>query len=383
MIISAVFNLRADLDYSQDISVITGYDSNIYYNTDTKVSDIFLKMDPKGSITYDQNNIFFKTGGGLDYRKYFGHSNQSSLGWDAWGEVKVVPEQNSSVLLSNRYYGNSDPAFSDTDSRRPWIKHDLRIVADYKSKISFWGMEGYFESFGVGYRDDAFTNLDNVKRYFTLVNKFQFFPETTLLIGLKTGYSYYPAGFGAQPYGLSNSIHYEFYVGLKGRLNNTVKINAKGGFLYLDYAYGTQFHEPVLSLEFTDQFSPSHSVTAGFERMAYDSTYSNFYVDQKLFMDFKSLWWDNFVSLTRIQYIYRAYWYYPKRLDHRLGFVSDLAVPFVMLKSLKSSLSFITTVLAEWVNSDAYNMELALYNGPERSVSYKRFVLMFGLTTRY
>ncbi|MEI6093485.1 MAG: hypothetical protein WCQ47_07370, partial [bacterium] len=168
-----------------------------------------------------------------------------------------------------------------------------------------------------------------------------------------------------------------------GRISSDILMKLRVGFLWLDYQFGTDFTEPVVVLNFTDILSSLHSITVGYERMAYDSTYSNFYVDQKLSVESKSIWFDSITNLFTAQYIYRYYRYSPKRIDHRLGFISEFAVPLINLNRLNGeSISFVTTFLAEWVNSDAYN-NFGYYTGPDPSASYKRFVVMAGLTTKY
>ena len=154
-------------------------------------------------------------------------------------------------------------------------------------------------------------------------------------------------------------------------------------WLIFSIEFGTDFHEPVIILSLTDIMSSLHSITVGYERMAYDSTYSNYYVDNRLSVESKSIWFDSITNLFTAQYIYRFYRAYPRRIDHRLGFIAEFAVPLVTIsKAGNENISFVTTALAEWVNSDAYNY-FGLYTGPDPSASYRRLVVLFGLTTKY
>ena len=63
--------------------------------------------------------------------------------------------------------------------------------------------------------------------------------------------------------------------------------------------------------------------------------------------------------------------------------MTEFAIPLVTLNKVNNeTISFVTTALAEWVNSDAYN-NFGLYVGPDPSASYKRFVVLVGLSTKY
>jgi len=150
----------------------------------------------------------------------------------------------------------------------------------------------------------------------------------------------------------------------------------------MNYQYGLDFHEPVMSLRVTDIMSESTSLAAVYERMAYDSVYSNFYVDQKVAIELKSIWYDSIVNLATFQYIYRYYRISPRRVDHRLGFITEFSIPLFVISGIKENISFTTKAMAEWVNSDAYN-SFGYYTGPDPSANYSRFVVLVGLTNKF
>ena len=98
--------------------------------------------------------------------------------------------------------------------------------------------------------------------------------------------------------------------------------------------------------------------------------------------EFKSVWYDSMINLATFQYTYRYYRMYPRRVDHILGFITELAVPIIIIGSINENIAFTTKFMAEWINSDAYN-SFGLYNGPDPSASYRRLVLMVGLTNKF
>ncbi|MEI6080457.1 MAG: hypothetical protein WCQ53_07475, partial [bacterium] len=332
---------------------------------------------------YSSKEITFKLGGWADYNKYFKDKNQTSLGWNTAGSLEARPDDSTKISFYTDYTKNSDPIRLDSESRYAWNSPVIKLKVDYRNPLSSWGFAASFDSQGRYYDLAAVQNFNNRKKYISLGGKYYFFPETALIFGAKSGYSTYTAGPNTLPYTNTDSVYNEFYTGLEGKISTDITMIFKFGFLWLDYQHGTDFTEPVMSLRFVDLVSSLHTIAVEYERMAYDSTYSNFYVDNKLAVESKSIWFDSITNLLTVQYIYRYYRFYPKRVDHRLGAITEFAIPLVTLSKVNNeTISFVTTALAEWVNSDAYN-NFGLYVGPDPSASYKRFVVLVGLSTKY
>lgn len=379
-----VFNTsEAKFLVEDSISIVGGFDSNPLYRDTSASSDYLFQVDPKLFLIYDTNEITLKVGGLATYSKYIKNNNQTSLAWNLSGKLEARPYESTKIQFYSDYTKNSDPILLDDESRYKWSSPSLKLNMEYRAPTSSWGFSAGFEAQSKEYELASLQNFNNRKKYISMGGKYYFFPETALIFGAKSGYSTYTAGRSVGPYPNNNSVYNEVYTGLDGRISSDILMKLKFGFLWLDYQVGTDFTEPILSLNFIDVLSSLHSITVGYERMAYDSTYSNFYVDQKLSVESKSILFDSITNLFTAQYIYRYYRYYPKRIDHRLGFISEFAIPFITLNKLNGeNISFVTTFLAEWVNSDAYN-NFGLYTGPDPSASYKRLVIMAGLTTKY
>jgi len=375
-------NVDAKFTVQDSVSIGGGFDTNPLFLDASSSMDYLLRVDPSLDFIYDKSSFYTKIGGGIDYNKYFKNTNQSFFKWKFDSLVSVRPEESTILDLINNYDNNSDPVMMTTEDRAKWGLYTMKASLHYLTKSNLWKIDGDFESYTRRYDSDTYKNFNNNKRYMTIKTKFFFFPETAFLFGYKGGFSTYTAEHTAQPYGNSDSVYNEGFVGLDGQITSSVDMFLKFGFLYLDYEYGTDFHEPVLELRVTDFLSKLSSLTATFERMAYDSTYSNFYVDDRMALEFKNIWYDNFVSLSTFQYIYRDYRIYPGRRDHRLAFITETAVPVFVMPSVKENISLFVRFMAEWVNSDAYNY-FKLYTGPDPAASYRRFVLLVGLTTKY
>jgi hypothetical protein len=373
---------EARIFIEDSVSVVGGFDTNPLYMDTSQQSDYLMKVDPKLFFVYDSKELTFKLGGWADYNKYFRDVNQTSLSWNAAGNIEARPSESIKIEFYADYTKNSDPILLDAESRYEWNSPSLRLKFDYRAPLSSWGFFAGFESNSKEYELVSVQNFNNRKKYISMGGKYYFFPETALIFGAKSGFSTYTQGYSARPYGNSDSVYNEVYTGLEGRISSDITMKFKLGFLWLDYEYGTDFYEPVVDLSFVDFLSPLHSLTVAYERMAYDSTYSNFYVDQKFSVESKSIWFDTITNVFTAQYIYRYYRYYPKRIDHRMGFVTDFAIPLITMRNISENISFVTTFLAEWVNSDAYN-NFGFYTGPDPSASYRRFVVLVGLTTKY
>ena len=381
LFLSATANASFLVDDS--VSIGGGFDSNPLYMDSSLGSDYLIKVYPKLFFIYYTKEITLRVGGWADYDRYFNNTNQSSLAWNTAGELEARPYETTKIDIYADYTKNSDPILLDTESRFRWNSPTIRLSLDYREPTSSWGFSSGFEADNKNYELVSQQNFDNRKKYISMGGKYYFFPETALLFGIKSGYSTYTQGHYVQPYGNNNSVYNEIYTGLEGRISSDIMMKLRFGFLWLDYQFGSDFNEPVLLLSLTDIMSSLHSITVTYERMAYDSTYSNYYVDNKLSVESKSIWFDSITNLFTAQYIYRFYRAYPRRIDHRLGFIAEFAVPLVTIsRAGNKNISFVTTALAEWVNSDAYNY-FGLYTGPDPSASYRRFVVLFGLTTKY
>jgi len=375
-------NVEAKFNVKDSVSLAGGFDTNPLFLDASSSMDYLLRVDPNLDFIYDKSSFYTKIGGGLDYNKYFKNTNQSFFKWKFDSLISIRPEESTVLNLVNNYDNNSDPVMMTTEDRAKWSLYTMKASLHYVTKSNLWNIDGDFESYSRRYDSSNYKNFNNDKRYLSIKAKFYFFPETAFLFGYKGGFSAYNEGYTAVPYGNSDSVYNEGFLVLDGQITDSVEMFLKFGFLYLDYQYGTDFHEPVLELRVVNMLSKLSSLTATFERMAYDSTYSNFYVDNRLALEFKNIWYDNFVNLSTFQYIYRDYRIFPGRRDHRIAFITEGAVPVFVMSSVKENISLFARFMAEWVNSDAYNY-FNLYAGPDPAASYRRFVLMVGLTTKY
>ena len=375
-------NLDAKFSVKDSVSIGGGFDTNPLFLDGSSSTDYLLRVDPNLAFIYDQSYFYTKIGGGVDYNKYFKNTNQSFLKWEFDSLVSIKPEESTKLELINTYDNNSDPIMMTTEDRAKWGLYTMKASLNYLTKNNLWKIDGDFESYSRRYDSDTYKNFNNNKRYLSVRTRFYFFPETAFLFGYKGGFSTYTAGNSSLPYGNTDSVYNEGFIGLDGQITDSVEMFLKFGYLILDYQYGTDFHEPVFELRVTNFLSKLSSLTAAYERMAYDSTYSNFYVDNRLSLEFKNIWYDSFVNLSTFQYIYRYYRTYPSRKDHRLAFITETAVPVFVMSGLKENISLFVRFMAEWVNSDAYNY-FNLYVGPDPAASYRRFVLLVGFTTKY
>jgi hypothetical protein len=382
LLLALAGNLDAKFNVEDSISLGGGVDTNPLFLDGSSSMDYLMRVDPQVDLIYDVSSFYTKIGGGFDYDKYFKNTNQSFFKWKFDSLISVKPEESTDIDLVNNYDNNSDPIMMTTEDRAKWSLYTMKASMHYLTKSKLWRIDGDFESYTKRYDSDVFKNFNNNKRYLTVKTKFYFFPETAFIMGYKGGYSYYTAGHDVAPYGNTDSVYVNPFLGLEGQLTTNYEIFLKFGFLFMDYEYGSNFREPVLELKVTNLLSKTSSVSGIYERMAYDSTYSNFYVDNKLALEFKNIWYDSLVNLTTLQYIYRYYRIAPKRIDNRLALISEIAFPVFTMSSIKENVCFFTRLLAEWVNSDAYN-SFNLYNGPDPAASYKRLVLLVGFTTKY
>jgi len=387
--------------FDESITVLGSYDDNIYYSSNNKdkdgnifqerKSDFILSIDPSLYTAYKVNEIELGIKAGFNYNMYFSESKLSYLANSSKAIIKLNPDQRTSIELNKSYIEDRDPSFHIDNDPYKWIENGFLINTKYTSDSSFWSINASFENIKKNYLKHDYNHLDFDSYFFILENYFQFLPETAIILGIKTGFIDY--SFLDTDYHTNiDSMHYELFTGIEGRLTNTVTLSLKLGYLWLDYQTSTDFHEPVISVEFKDLFSQVSSATAGYERRAFDSTYSNFYVDNKLFMSFKSILYDRLINLLTVQYIHRDYWKPNSRVDNRLGLISEFSYP--LSTWFGRNISFIISGSYEWITSDVIDAYLEpdeidstifylRYLSNDPAGNYKRLFLSVGLTSKY
>lgn len=374
--------LNAKLYVKDTVSIVGGIDTNSLYMESSSGMDYLLRLDPELDVIFDKREIILTVGGGIDYNRYFKNTEQSFFKWKFNGGLDLRPEEQTLISFVSKYDNNSDPILMDTETRSKWDLLSIKANIEHDTKSRSWKFISGIAVDSKKYDDDVFDNFNNKKAYINIESRYFFFPETALKLGVVGGRSYYTAGYSAAPYGNSDSVYIKGFTGITGRLSDSIKMDLTAGFLWMNYQYGLDFHEPIITMKITDIMSNSTSLSAVYERMAYDSVYSNFYVDEKVAIELKSIWYDSIVNLATFQYIYRYYRLAPKRVDHRLGFITEFSIPLFVINGIKENISFTTRAMAEWVNSDAYN-SFGFYTGPDPSASYSRIVVLVGLTNKF
>jgi hypothetical protein len=375
-----LLGLSPHLQINEYLDVYSGVDTNPVYYDGASKSDFFFSVDPNLDIYYKKKVLGIGLKSNLKYKKYFRVKNQSFLNYNINPSLDVNLTDYFNIFASNNYFSASDPILLETESRAEYYKNNFYSGIKYE-KDSF----GFFTSFKhnyTRYKLSTFNQFNNYKMYIDLKLKYKFLPETSIFFGGRWGKSSYDEDYVAGSFYNSNSNHYEGFLGMEGRLTNTMLIYLETAFLLLKYKDSFSFHEPTFKLKITDILSEKDFLSFGFERYAYDSYYSNLYLDQKVFIELKSIFFDNIVSLSKFQYIYRNYFGDNTRLDHRVNLGLEFAVPLFKISKISRNVSFFTSFDATWVSSDAYD-NFGFYTGPDLTANYKNFTVCFGLTTKY
>lgn len=375
-----LLGLSPYLQINEYVDVYSGAQTNpIYYDGATK-SDFFFGVDPNLDIYYKKKVIGVGLKSNLEYKKYFRVKNQSSLNYTLNPHIDIDLTDNFGVFISDEYFSGSDAILLETENRAKYYENDF--YSGLKFEKDHFGFITGFKHEYTRYKLSNFNQFNNSKLYIDLKLKYKFLPETNLFFGGRWGKISYKEDYVLDSFYNSDSTHYEGFLGLEGKLTNSMLIYLETAFLWLKYANSSSFHEPTFKLKITDILSEKDSLSFGFERYAYYSYYSNLYLDQKVFIELKSIFFDKIVSLSKFQYIYRNYWGDNARLDHRVNFGLEFAVPLFKLSRISRNVSLFTSFDFEWVSSDAYN-NFGFYTGPDLTANYKNFVLCLGLTTKY
>lgn len=371
LLLASFLNNSFNIEESLDINL--GFDSNVFYQDTNIKHGYYFEAKPELSFYYKNNIVKTGLNGALEYKRYFAYTEQSNLFVSLEPFLLITPFNGFEFLLKNRHEIKSDPVFEEYESRAKFTENNLHGDISYKG--SNYGYKLDFDHFYTWYPEYDFFN--NQKLYGKFSFSYYFLPETSLKWGLKAGVIDY--FFKDIDFDNSDSKHFEAFMGLDGRLTRTINFNFEVGFVYLRYEEGDSFHEPVVRFLITHIVSPLFSINFGYERMPYDSYYSNYYVDQSFSTQFKTIIFSNIINLLKAEYIYREY-RDPSRRDNKLRVKTEFALPILAIDKMKKNLSVVLDFGGEWINSDAYNV---FNTGPDLAANYEKFFVTLGLTTKY
>ncbi len=317
------YSLLADVKTLQgDFETGIKGETNVFYFDDTDIFDSAYFLKPDISLHSPSESVPMKIFLNGEYNKYFINPNVDFFNFTSGVDISSNPKSDFSMGATAFYTSISDPPVSKTGERvfRNLVGGEARIdwILDEKRKLHLNG-GGDQEIFQ---RDDLqYLNSQRVRG--SMRYAYLFLPETAMFIEGQAGLHSYPTGTenididpGSTRVKYSNFFT-EGYFGFKGRLTEFSNVNAKFGFAIRSYQRESNFAEPVFSIEFDEQLSPQDLIKTGYIYRVEDSYFTNWVLDQNLYLVYARVFGDSFVANIRMEYIYRSYSNPFRREDQR------------------------------------------------------------------
>lgn len=358
---------------SSDVKFGSFYETNTYYASDEKDSDIGFLVEPH--IFYNSGGRFsVQTDSTVSYTKYLSNTNQDNFTYDlnlknslrltdrfqvyATPKIKLLSEPalgKDVDRLERQTMGGNFGFVWSKDSRRQWI-------FDSSYEIETMSQSDYY-------------HLDNQAMAAKLYYKKYFLPETFVYFGVSGGAKIFPDGlkYKREKY---DSQRVEPGFGLEGRLTRYFKIRSYLGYAVMQYKQDVNYQDPVYLIELEEEMSPKDFILMGLESSAEDSYFTNFQLNQKVYVGYGRFIGDQILWVTKAEYLYKTYSRPNRRDDQR--FVADSRMEYSYSEKLKIEASLMFDILS----SDGTDPDGAPDPDPiDPSSSYQN--IRFGLYGKY
>jgi hypothetical protein len=289
------------------IGIEAGYDSNVFYGSPDDPDGTFsagrLRVTPhfdlatrspqrlqNGDGTAAAPNTTFRLGAAATYQEYLASeevvTDQRSVGVDISARGEFLRRQTVSFSLSDVFGRTTEPG------NEPVLANFNRIRnrADLALKIAPGGRT---LEFGVGYgflinffEDESIRPVGN---YYThdlyATTRWKFFPKTALMFDAH----FSPTTF----YGAGTTHPSSFPIrvrgGINGLLTTRLTLLAMVGYGAAFYDRFDDFDSVIGQLELGYIIGPTANVKLGYSRDFYDSFLSNYYVEDRFYLEYSQM----------------------------------------------------------------------------------------------
>ncbi|MCC6278088.1 MAG: outer membrane beta-barrel protein [Oligoflexia bacterium] len=383
-----------------DIGVNTKYQYNVYHDFYRAIGDATVSVNPE--FTGQTRPSAFYVKGRLKgiYEKFASQTIQDHFDID--GDLKLLINENEE--WSGALFGSgklfSDPSPNERYGRiaRMNANGGLRLskVTGKGRSLDFEGSYA-LESFNDPNQTGVYSNMLNNQNLEALAQyNNAFLPETNWFLRAKGGMkNYATTTFNNPSYSESLTAKRNSYYGLiesgfVGRLTERSTVDCAVGWLYRQYAastldQGTLFAEPVFYMRFVEQVTRRDQLLAGYNYIVSDSYWSDYVLDQEIYLGLGRVMGDQVLVMGRFSYVYKSFSKPIRRDDERI--TSSIGIRYSINPQLKVTGDF----KIDLYSSDAYNTDpsaLTNPNGtivtaPDRPVSYKAGSIGIGIVATY
>lgn len=379
--------------FKTDVAVGSRYVYNVFYDFLRAVNDAVLTVKPEIRGNTKPSGLFVDAGASGLYEKYLKNSIQDHFDYEGFSDIYINEGGPQSFIVSGRYKSFSDLAPSENYARieRSAIDGNLRAKIKGQRGNSFdisahYNMDLFNNKqfAGTGQADPKFLSNNTIEG--TVQYNNNFLPETAWILRASGGKTTYPNPAismtnNSLALGKNGSFYAMAETGFVGRLTDKSTIDFASGFLVRNYEETTapsqSFSGPVFYLRFTEQITRRDQLMAGYNYVVKESYWSNYVLDQEIYIGLARVMGDQVLLLTRIGYSYRSYSLPLRRDDERIG------AGFMIKYSLSPTIKLTADLKVDLLSSDAFfngtttettpptNPNGTLIAFPDRPASYK------------
>ena len=321
----------------------TFYESNTYYSDLKKADDIAFSIEPNLIYSNDVASKYtILTNSTVSYTKFLSNTNQDYFDYDLnlKNLFKFSPKFQLSITPHAKLL--SEPALDKTQDRleRQFVGATLGMVLAKDSRRQYI-LEGDYTQESLSQTD--YDHLNNHAFSGRLYYKKYFLPETFVYMGISGGARMYPDGakstVARKKY---DNQRIEPGVGLEGRLTRYIKIRSYFGYSMIQYKQDTNYNDPVYLLELEEEISPRDFLLMGLENSAEDSYFTNFQINQKVYLGYGRFIGDQILWVSKAEYLYKTYSRPQRRDDQRFVIDTRMEYSYSQTLKLEASLMFDT-----------------------------------------
>lgn len=346
-----------------DVKFGTFYETNTFYANEEKESDIGFLVEPH--IFYNSGGTYsIQTDSTVSYTKYLSNTNQDNFNYDLNLKNTLKVTDRMQIYATPKIKLLSEPALGKDEDRleRQFMGGNFGFVWSKDSRRQ-WIFDASYEMETMS--QSEYDHLDNQAMTAKLYYKKYFLPETFVYFGVSGGARIFPDGieFEREKY---DSQRIEPGFGLEGRLTRYFKIRSYLGYAVMQYKEDVNYQDPVYLIELEEEISPKDFLLMGLESAAEDSYFTNFQINQKVYIGYGRFIGDQILWVTKAEYLYRTYSRPNRRDDQR--FIADTRLEYSYSENLKLEASLVLDILS----SDAVKQADTLDPSPiDPSSSYQ------------
>lgn len=235
----------------------------------------------------------------------------------------------------------------------------------------------YFDAYTdlYDYSKAAYNYMVGQRIGFDYQMEYFFLPETAFLVLVSADQVNYPEGRinrdnvpGRTDF-LNNSIGYKVAAGFEGRLTEHSLFYFTFGYYVRDYTFDSSFNEPIFEVNFQEQITPQDTLMAGYIYQVDDSLYTNYEINQQMYLAYSRVFGDRFIFLFKSNYLYKSFSRPTRREDQKL--YGTVQIDYSYKPNWLYKIGFSGDILI----SDALNQDTNNVNFSDPGASYQAFQL--------